>query len=119
MADKTLNTRIVLRNDTAQNWLTANPVLLKGEAGYETDTNKLKFGDGTTHYNDLPYFGGTAVAVYETEINAGTEHIGAITGVVDGAPLHTGDIAIVKELIAGGKRQYMGLADTKRHRLCL
>ena len=106
MAEKTLNTRIVLRNDTAQNWLTANPVLLKGEAGYETDTNKLKFGDGTTHYNDLPYFGGTAVAVYETEINAGTEHIGAITGVVDGAPLHTGDIAIVKELIADGKRQY-------------
>ena len=106
MASKTLNTRIVLRNDTAQNWLTANPVLLKGEAGYETDTNKLKFGDGTTNYNDLPYFGGTAVAVYETEINAGTEHIEAITGVVDGAPLHAGDIAIVKELIAGDKRQY-------------
>ena len=106
MADKTLNTRIVLRNDTAQKWSTANPVLLKGEAGYETDTNKLKFGDGTTHYNDLPYFGGTAVAVYETEINAGTEHIEAITGVVDGAPLHAGDIAIVKELIADGKRQY-------------
>lgn len=106
MADKTLNTRIVLRNDTAQNWLTANPVLLKGEAGYETDTNKLKFGDGTTHYNDLPYFGGTAVAVYETEINAGTDHIEAITGIVDGAPLHAGDIAIVKELIADDKRQY-------------
>ena len=106
MADKTLNTRIVLRNDTAQNWLSANPVLLKGEAGYETDTNKLKFGDGTSNYNDLPYFGGTSVAVYETEINAGTEHIGAITGVVDGATLHAGDIAIVKELIAGDKRQY-------------
>lgn len=106
MAEKTLNTRIVLRNDTAQNWLTANPVLLKGEAGYETDTNKLKFGDGTTAYNDLPYFGGTAVAVYETEINAGTDHIEAITGVVDGATLHVGDIAVVKELIAGDKRQY-------------
>lgn len=106
MADKTLNTRIVLRNDTAQNWLSANPVLLKGEAGYETDTNKLKFGDGTSNYNDLPYFGGTSVAVYETEINAGTEHIEAITGVVDGATLHVGDIAIVKELIAGDKRQY-------------
>ena len=106
MAEKTLNTRIVLRNDTAQNWLTANPVLLKGEAGYETDTNKLKFGDGTTAYNDLPYFGGTAVAVYETEINAGTDHIEAITGVVDGATLHAGDIAVVKELIAGDKRQY-------------
>ena len=106
MAEKTLNTRIILRNDTASNWADANPVLLKGEAGYETDTNKLKFGDGTTAYADLPYFGGTATAVYETEINAGTEHIEAITGVVDGAELHNGDIAIVKELIANGKRQY-------------
>ena len=106
MAEKTLNTRIVLRNDTAQNWLTANPILLKGEAGYETDTNKLKFGDGTTNYNGLPYFGGTSIAVYETEINAGTDHIDAITGVVDGATLHVGDIAIVKELIADDKRQY-------------
>lgn len=55
MLDKTLNTHIVLRNDTSENWKTSNPILLKGEAGYETDTRKLKFGDGITAYNDLPY----------------------------------------------------------------
>ena len=39
MATKTLSTRIVMRNDTAENWTTKNPVLLKGEFGVETDTN--------------------------------------------------------------------------------
>lgn len=42
MATKTLSTRIVMRNDTAENWTTKNPVLLKGEFGVETDTNKFK-----------------------------------------------------------------------------
>lgn len=34
-----------------------NPILLKGEPGFEWDTLKLKIGDGTTRYNDLPYIG--------------------------------------------------------------
>lgn len=50
-----LKTRIVIRNDIAENWKTANPVLLKGELGLETDTNKFKIGDGTSKWNDLPY----------------------------------------------------------------
>ena len=109
MAEKTLNTRIVLRNDTALNWSTHNPVLLLGEAGYESDTQKLKFGNGTTAWNDLPYFGESAESVakvYQTEINHGSDHMEAITSVVDSAPLHNGDIAIVKELIANDKREY-------------
>lgn len=53
----TLNTRIVLRNDTAAAWLAANPVLLLGEIGVETDTRRQKVGDGTTAWNDLPYMG--------------------------------------------------------------
>lgn len=58
MANSTLKIKLTLRNDTAENWKAANPVLLKGEAAIETDTNKLKFGDGVTAYNDLPYFMG-------------------------------------------------------------
>ena len=56
MANTTLKIKLALRNDTAANWAAVNPVLIKGEAAYESDTNKLKFGDGTTAYNDLPYF---------------------------------------------------------------
>ena len=56
MADfNELKTKIVLKNDTAANLKAKNPVLLKGEMCIEIDTNKFKFGDGITAYNDLPY----------------------------------------------------------------
>lgn len=45
----TLNIRIQLRNDTAENWTTQNPILLKGEMGVEIDTGKTKIGNGTDH----------------------------------------------------------------------
>lgn len=50
--------KIQLRHDTSTNWTTYNPILLEGEVGVETDTNKMKIGDGTTVYNSLDYFGG-------------------------------------------------------------
>lgn len=58
MANKILKTRIALRGDTAANWNETNPVLLKNEPGYESDTGKMKFGDGIKHWNELDYLGG-------------------------------------------------------------
>lgn len=52
-------TRIQVRNDPSHLWTLANPVLASGELGAETDTRKLKLGDGTTPWNDLPYLRGT------------------------------------------------------------
>lgn len=52
-----LKTRIVLRSDTAENWSSSNPQLLKGEIGIELDTLKFKFGDGTSNWNSLKYAG--------------------------------------------------------------
>ena len=49
-------TRIRLRRGSAAAWTSANPTLLEGEIGVETDTVKLKVGDGTTAWNDLDYF---------------------------------------------------------------
>lgn len=40
---------------TAAQWSIANPVLLRGETGVESDTRKFKFGDGVNHWNDLEY----------------------------------------------------------------
>lgn len=53
-------TTIQLRRDTATNWTSLNHTLAAGEAGYETDTGKLKIGNGTTAWNSLAYFIGSA-----------------------------------------------------------
>lgn len=50
-----INARIQVRRDTSTNWQTKNPVLAAGEIGYEIDTKKMKIGDGSTAWNDLPY----------------------------------------------------------------
>lgn len=56
MADKILDTRIQQKSDTSSNWTSSNPVLLRGELGFETDTLKFKIGNGTSNYNSLEYF---------------------------------------------------------------
>lgn len=55
MAEKTLNTRQKQKYDTSTNWTTNNPVLLAGEIGIESDTNKFKIGNGTDNWNNLIY----------------------------------------------------------------
>jgi hypothetical protein len=46
---------IQLRHDTAANWSTCNPTLSAGEFGFETDTQRLKLGTGSTAWNSLVY----------------------------------------------------------------
>lgn len=74
----TISTRIKLKYDTLTNWSTANPVLLAGEVavvaiptGSESTVGQVtkpaivfKVGDGTTHFNTLPYASGLAADVY-------------------------------------------------------
>lgn len=52
-----LKTQILIRNDSAENWTTKNPILGVGEFGIEVGAtdNKLKIGDGQTTWNALPY----------------------------------------------------------------
>lgn len=63
----TLNTRIVLKNDSSANWLANSAqVLLKGEVGIEFTAEgkaKLKIGDGVKTWEELEYFGGENPAV--------------------------------------------------------
>jgi hypothetical protein len=47
--------RIKLRRGDAALWTTVNPLLADGEPGLESDTGKVKYGDGVTLWNDLPY----------------------------------------------------------------
>lgn len=47
--------KLQLRYDTAANWTSNNPTLLAGEIGIESDTKKMKVGDGTTAWTSLAY----------------------------------------------------------------
>lgn len=104
-----LSTRIVLRNDTAANWIEAAkppvsgpdiPGLMKGEMGIEfnetTGKTKIKIGDGTHRWDQLPYVGGEDNKVYQVESydNLPTTNV------------NKGDIGIVKANIAEEKYSY-------------
>ena len=103
----TLNTRIQLRHDVKANWDNNSAVVLKaGEVGIETDTSKMKVGDGTKTWAELKYAGGDAAKNFDVIPNEGEEDIVAITRVVGAAELHVGDTAIVKRVISGDKTSY-------------
>ena len=48
-------TQIQIRRGTAAQWTSTNPTLASGEQGFETDTNKMKIGNGATAWTSLPY----------------------------------------------------------------
>ena len=77
---------IQIRRDTASNWTSANPTLAQGELGAETDTSKIKIGDGTTAWTSLSYLidtGGYAAYSDTTSNFTGTLQNGGSNVVVD------------------------------------
>jgi len=58
-----MSTQLQLRRGLASAWTAANPILAQGEPGLETDTAKLKFGDGATAWTALGYFAPNSVGV--------------------------------------------------------
>lgn len=51
---------VKLRRGISSRWSAVNPVLAEGEPGVEIDTHRVKVGDGTTDWNQLPYPMGSA-----------------------------------------------------------
>lgn len=47
----------LMETQTSEEWFTSNPILGNGLFGFESDTLKLKIGDGETLWNDLAYLG--------------------------------------------------------------
>lgn len=61
MANITLDAIQQQKHDTSTNFNNANKLYLEGEFLVETDTGKVKIGDGTLGYKSLPYTIGTRV----------------------------------------------------------
>jgi hypothetical protein len=61
--------QIQIRRDTSTNWSSVNPTLAQGEFGLETDSGKLKIGNGTSAWNSLSYFGGAGALASLTDVS--------------------------------------------------
>lgn len=56
-----INTIFKFKRSTAAKWWELNPILERGEPGFEYDEKRLKIGDGSTAWRDLPYIGANDV----------------------------------------------------------
>jgi len=66
--------KLLLRRDTAANWTSVDPILADGEPALETDTGKMKIGDGINIWSVLPYR--LTSGEINTASNVGTAGVG-------------------------------------------
>ena len=65
MAD-VIKTTFQVKRGTAARWEELNPILNPGEPGFEMDTFKLKIGNGSTPWKELPYVNDIDISKYIT-----------------------------------------------------
>jgi len=121
MADTTLQTTIILRNDVTANWANSTLVLKKGEVAIDTEKNIFKIGDGEKTFSQIDkYFASFdevvkaineatknlhTADVYEAEVNLGADKLAALKALATNP--FKGDFGIVKEKLSPeGKYQY-------------
>ena len=108
-----INTRIILRNDTAEAWSTeagAATPLKKGEAAVEIKDGKARVKVATADnqtFANAPYIGSEDAKVFQVELEASDlDDEAAINRVVGTTEIYPGDVAVVKAGIAGNAKSY-------------
>lgn len=105
METKQINTRIVLRNDTKDEWnkVKDTVVLLAGEIGVETDTGLFKIGNGTSTWGQLEY----ANDIPDVDLSTVTNSV-KVESTLEalGAGTVVGDMGIVKAPLYQGATEY-------------
>ena len=115
-----LKTRIILRNDSTANWTAQDPVLLKGEVGFDMGLLIFKVGDGVKKWSEITKVfksyddvmaevnnklaGLHTTDTYQTDVELGADKVAALKTAAPAAV--KGDIGVVREALAGGKYQY-------------
>ena len=108
-----INTRIILRNDTAEAWGTeagAATPLKKGEAAVEIKDGKARVKIATENnqsFANAPYIGSEDAKVFQVELaDTDLDDEAAINRVVGSTEVNPGDVAVVKAGIAGNAKSY-------------
>lgn len=88
-------TKIQIRRGTSSSWTFENPILSSGELGLETDSYKLKIGNGITAWNSLDYF---AIPLITSASSSLVSYINTqINSIIDASP---GTLDTLNELAA-------------------
>ena len=95
MSDSDFN--IITKHDTAANWTASNPVLLKGQQGFETDTGRSKYGDGVTVWSSLSYIG---------QLSASLLYNVNFASLPDASAIDAGSIVFISDRGTAGKPAY-------------
>ena len=105
MACPPSNVKFQLRRATSFNWTSTNPILKAGEPGFEIDTQKLKIGDGTTTWINLPYIVESQGIQGSVQYSDGQGNFKGDTGLVYTTGT-TGNLKITGDLIPSSDNQY-------------
>jgi hypothetical protein len=112
--------KIQIRRDTSSNWTSVNPTLSQGELGFETNSKKIKIGDGSTTYTSLSYIIDPTTSISNTAArtlindrlqvsNAATLYATKISPTTSGLLAHTGRATISTNLAVTGNTTVSGL----------
>lgn len=121
MAEITYNdVRILIRNDTTENWASENPILMKGELGIEKLTNgsyMMKVGDGTSQWSSLKYVGSpvevktVAPTTTDSNYNIGTMWVNTTDDKAYIIYDNTASAAIWKQIVTPDELSDLGAGD--------
>ena len=66
---KIVKTTFMVKRAPKEDWESVNPILKPGEPGCELGSQRLKLGDGTTPWNELPYVGAYNGPTADTDLS--------------------------------------------------
>ena len=114
MAD-VIKTTFQVKRGIAARWEELNPILNPGEPGFEMDTFKLKIGNGSTPWKELPYVNDVDISKYITieDIINGDVILPVATKTTRGAVLSSTDVNEISVDPADGSMEVNSLAVDK------
>ena len=114
MAD-VIKTTFQVKRGTAARWEELNPILNPGEPGFEMDTFKLKIGNGSTPWKELPYVNDVDISKYITieDIINGDVILPVATKTTRGAVLSSTNVNEISVDPADGSMEVNSLAVDK------